>query len=75
MKWAVAAHPTPQLSAVSAVTFLHAARAYRTSDQRAAHLPEWVHNYYWHRPHGGINSAKPISRPGLTEDNLVRLHS
>ncbi len=30
------------------------ARAYQTSDQRAAHLPEWTHSYNWHRPHGGI---------------------
>jgi transposase InsO family protein len=50
------------------------ARTYQTSDQRAAHLPEWIHSYNWHRPHGGINSAKPISRLGLTGDNLLRLH-
>ena len=51
------------------------ARAYDTSDQRAAHLPEWVHSYNWHRPHGGIGSAKPISRLGLTGDNLLRHHT
>jgi len=51
------------------------ARAHQTSDQREAHLPEWIHSYNWHRPHGGINSAKPISRRALTGDNLVRLHS
>ena len=50
------------------------ARAYQTSDQRAAHLPEWTHSYNWHRPHGGIGSKKPISRLGLAEDNLMRLH-
>jgi transposase InsO family protein len=51
------------------------ARTYQTSDQRAAHLPEWIHSYNWHRPHGGIGSQKPISRLGLTGDNMLRLHS
>ena len=51
------------------------ARVYQTSDQRAAHLPEWTHSYNWHRPHGGIASQKPISRLGLTGDNLLRLHT
>ena len=32
------------------------ARAYNTSDQRAAELPRWLHRYNWHRPHGGIKS-------------------
>ena len=51
------------------------ARAYHTSDQRAAELPFWMHRYNWHRPHGGIEGKIPISRLGLTEDNLLRLHS
>jgi transposase InsO family protein len=59
------------------------ARAYQTSDQRPAHLPQWIHSYNWHRPHGGIRSHKPISRLGLTPisrlgltgDNLLRLHN
>ena len=51
------------------------AHTYQSSDQRAAHLPEWIHSYNWHRPHGGIGSAKPISRLGLAGDNLLRLHS
>jgi transposase InsO family protein len=51
------------------------ARAYQTSDQRARHLPDWLHSYNWHRPHGGIGSKPPISRLGLTGDNLLRLHS
>jgi transposase InsO family protein len=50
------------------------AQAYPTSDRRAAELPIWLHQYNWHRPHGGINSQTPISRLGLTEDNLLRLH-
>lgn len=51
------------------------AKAYPTSDQRAAELPAWLHRYNWHRPHGGINSATPISRLGLDRNNLLRLHS
>jgi len=51
------------------------AQAYSTSDHRAAQLPLWLHQYNWHRPHGGIKSQIPISRLGLTEDNLLRLHS
>ena len=51
------------------------ARAYPTSDHRAADLPTWLHQYNWHRPHGGINYQTPISRLGLTENNLLRLHS
>jgi len=51
------------------------AQAYPTSDQRAAELPAWLHRYNWHRPHGGIKSQTPISRLGLSEDNLLRLHT
>ncbi|RNC97048.1 MAG: IS481 family transposase [Oricola sp.] len=51
------------------------ARAYKTSDQRAAHLPIWNHMYNWHRPHGSLNSKPPISRLGLTRDNLMRHHN
>lgn len=51
------------------------ARAYQTSDQRAAHLPIWTHMYNWHRPHGAINSKPPISRLALNRDNLLKLHT
>jgi len=51
------------------------ARAYQTSDQRAADLPLWTHLYNWHRPHGGIKDQTPISRLGLNRDNLLRLHT
>jgi transposase InsO family protein len=50
------------------------ARAYNTSQQRAEELPFWIHRYNWHRPHGGIKGTVPISRLGLTEDNLLKLH-
>jgi transposase InsO family protein len=51
------------------------AQAYPTSDRRAEELPIWLHKYNWHRPHGGIKSQTPISRLGLTEDNLLRHHT
>lgn len=50
------------------------ARAYETSDQRAADLPLWTHMYNWHRPHGGIKDQTPISRLALNRDNLLRRH-
>src|SRR3954447_18019000 len=51
------------------------ARAYQNSDQRSAELPNWLHRYNWHRPHGSLKANTPISRLGLSEDNLLRLHS
>ena len=51
------------------------ARKYQTSAERARHLPLWIHMYNWHRPHGGIKDQTPISRLGLTPDNLLRLHN
>jgi transposase InsO family protein len=46
---------------------------YGTSEEQAAEL--WLLRYNRHRPHGGIGSKPPISRLGLSTDNLVRLHS
>ena len=51
------------------------ARAYDTSDQRAAELPVWLHRYNWHRPHGSLGAKPPISKIALTKDNLLRLHN
>jgi transposase InsO family protein len=51
------------------------ARAYHNSNQRAAELLHWLHRYNWHRPHGSLKANTPISRLGLSEDNLLRLHS
>jgi transposase InsO family protein len=50
------------------------ARAYLNSRQRAEELPFFVHRYNWHRPHASIGAKPPISRLGLTGDNLLRLH-
>ena len=50
------------------------AKAYTHSDRRTAELPIWLHRYNWHRPHGSLSANTPISRLGLPEDNLLRLH-
>lgn len=49
--------------------------AYHTSDERANELPRWMHRYNWHRPHSGIGSKPPVSRLGLSGNNLLRLHT
>ncbi len=51
------------------------ARSYPTSEARAEQLQIWTHRYNCHRPHGSLNSMPPISRLGLSKDNLLRLHS
>src|SRR5262249_27107926 len=51
------------------------AQAYPNSRERKAELPIWLHRYNWHRPHAGIDDKTPISRLGLTEYNVLRLHS
>jgi transposase InsO family protein len=50
------------------------ARAYLNSKQRAQELPFFMHRYNWHRPHASIGRMPPITRLGLTKDNLLRLH-
>jgi transposase InsO family protein len=51
------------------------AQAYENSRQRQHLLPTWLHRYNWHRPHAGIGDKTPISRLGLTENNVLRFHS
>jgi transposase InsO family protein len=51
------------------------AHAYLNSRQRARQLPFFMHRYNWHRPHASIGRVPPITRLGLTKDNLLRLHS
>ena len=51
------------------------AKAYVHSHGRTAELPIWLHRYNWHRPHGSLKAQTPISRLGLSEDNLLRLHT
>lgn len=51
------------------------ATAFENSEQRKADLPRWQHRYNWHRPHASLAKQTPISRLGLTEDNLLKLHN
>jgi transposase InsO family protein len=51
------------------------ATAFETSDQRHDELPRWLHRYNWHRPHASLGGKPPISRLGLTGNNLLRHHS
>jgi transposase InsO family protein len=49
-------------------------RPYASSADRRAALPDWLHHYNWHRPHGSLHGSPPIGRL-VAADNLVRLHS
>lgn len=51
------------------------AQAYQHSRERTAQLPYWLHRYNWHRPHAGIGATTPLSRLGITSNNLLRLHT
>ena len=50
------------------------AQAYENSHQLKDQLPTWLHRYNWHRPHAGIDGRTPISKLGLTENNVLRFH-
>jgi transposase InsO family protein len=50
------------------------AKAYETSDQRRRELGAFLFRYNWRRPHISLKAKPPISRLGLTEDNLLRLY-
>jgi transposase InsO family protein len=50
------------------------ARAYARSEHRFADLPRWLHGYNWHRPHASLAGQPPMSRIGLSRNNLLRLH-
>ena len=49
------------------------ARAYSKSHQRIAALHPWLHAYNWHRPHASLAGQPPMSRLGLSRNNLLRL--
>lgn len=51
------------------------ARSYDNSDQRAAHMPVWLHQYNWHRPHSALEYQPPVTRLALDVNNLVGLHT
>nr|WP_319799335.1 integrase core domain-containing protein [Halomonas sp. NyZ770] len=51
------------------------ARSYGSSEERGRHLPAWLHQYNWHRPHARLDYHPPVSRLGLSVNNLMGLHS
>jgi transposase InsO family protein len=51
------------------------ATAFEHSDQRRSELPVWLHRYNWHRPHASLAKRTPISRLGLTGNNLLQTHT
>jgi transposase InsO family protein len=51
------------------------ARSYESSNQRAAFLPLYLHDYIFHRPHSALNARPPASRLPKTADNLSRINS
>ncbi len=73
--------PTERLNALSkqasarSWAYAHAYRPY--SDQRSAEMLHHgcIDDVNWHRPHGSLKANTPISRLGLAENNLLRLHN
>jgi transposase InsO family protein len=51
------------------------AHAYSHSNQRSDHLPIFLHNYNWHRPHHSLKLRSPISRLRQPLNNLLSLHT
>jgi transposase InsO family protein len=51
------------------------ARPYDSSDQRAAFLPHYLHDYNFHRPHSALHYLPPSSRLPKTADNVSRYNS
>jgi len=51
------------------------AHLYQHSAARQAELQPWLHDYNWHRPHASLGQLPPISRAGLTGNNVLRHHS
>ncbi|MGH8482421.1 MAG: IS481 family transposase, partial [Nevskiaceae bacterium] len=33
------------------------------------------HHYNWHRPHTALHGQPPITRLGLSQNNLLKLHT
>jgi len=51
------------------------AHLYQHSAARQAELQPWLHDYNWHRPHASLGQLPPISRAGLTGNNVLRHHT
>jgi transposase InsO family protein len=50
-------------------------RTYSDYRERAKAWLPWLHRYNWHRPHASLNYRPPISRLGLSLNNLSALHT
>jgi transposase InsO family protein len=50
-------------------------RTYQNSNERSQELRPWLHQYNWHRPHASLGLSPPISRAGVEDNNLLRLHT
>ncbi|MFC4729818.1 IS481 family transposase [Coralloluteibacterium thermophilus] len=51
------------------------ASCFDTSAQREQALGHWLHHYNWHRPHTAAGGLAPVSRLGLSRNNLLKLHT
>lgn len=50
------------------------ARSYASLEERGSYLPAWLHQYNRHRPYASLDYHPPVSRLGLSVNNLVDLH-
>lgn len=50
-------------------------RTYADYRQRAKAWLPWLHRYNWHRPHASLGYQPPVSRLGLSVNNLSALHT
>lgn len=51
------------------------ARTYTHSRHRARDLPAYLHDYNWHRQHGGIGYQAPITRLHLANNDVLAIHT
>lgn len=51
------------------------AYAYPNSDARTRELPFWIRHYNYYRPHSATENRPPVSRLGLTVNNVMRSYS
>jgi transposase InsO family protein len=51
------------------------AKTYSDYRERAKAWLPWLHRYNWHRPHASLEYRPPVSRLGLSLNNLSALHN
>ena len=51
------------------------AHAYPNANEHKSCLPEWLHEYNRRRPHSSLNNQAPVSRLGLSVNNVMSLRS